>query len=196
MNNPVVPYIQQSKESSCGAAALSMVYRYLGKDDQTEEVIWERLKVPRPNLNGQYYLETPRMAKDAQEQGFSYFLAQAVLDSSDLALQPIREFLSLSVPVVVCQRISETNELGHFRVVTGTDKSSVTFNDPMHGSAKTTVDIDKFMFFWSRANNGEVIGGQFFAIFKKGQIKRENRFTVFTFESSIKYFNATSLEFI
>jgi len=98
--------------------------------------------------------------------------------------------------VVVCQRISKDNPLGYFRVVTNIDKNNVTFNDPMNKTSGTKISIDEFLFLWSNANNGEVIGGQFFSIFRKEQIKRNSKFTVFSFESSIKYFNATSLEFI
>ncbi len=195
MKNLTVPHIKQSEESSCGAAALAMIYQYFGKGDQNERVIWERLKVHRPNTDNQYYLETPSMAQDASKQELSHFLAQAALDSPELALQPIREFVSLSIPVVVCQRISESNTLGHFRVITNIDEKDITFNDPMDDRGGTVLGIDKFMCLWSPANNGEVIGGEFLAIFQKELIAKESKFTVLTFSSPVKFYTATSLEF-
>ncbi len=195
MNNLIIPHIKQSQETTCGAAALSMVYQYLGHDDQTEKTIWKRLKIPRPNTKNHFYLKTFDMARDGQKQGFSYFIAQAVLNSSNFALQPIREFLSLSIPVIVCQRISKVNQWGHFRVITNVENNNITLNDPMNDKGETVISIENFMSLWKKNDNGEVIGGQFFAIFNKGRIKKNNKFTVSTFESSIKYFDATSLEF-
>lgn len=195
MSNLPVPHVKQSKETSCGAAALSMVYKYLGKDDQLEETIWERLKVLRPNTNDQYYLQTPDMARDGRGQGFSYFIANAVLDSPELALQPIKEFLALSIPVIVCQKISESSTWGHFRVVTNIESNKITFNDPMQDNAGTIVAVDTFLSLWANANNGEVIGGQFFAIFNKEQIAKKSKFVVSTFEASVSFFGATSLNF-
>lgn len=196
MDKLLVQHIKQSMETSCGAAALSMVYQYFKKNDQTEKVIWERLKKSRPQVPGQYYLETTDMAIDSQKQGFCYFLAQAVLDSSDLALQPIKEFLSLSIPIIVCQKLSESNILGHFRVVIGIDEKNIILNDPMEEKNETIIDINRFMTLWAKTENGEVIGGQFLAIFKKEQIAKESRFKIFVFNSNIKYFDAMSLEFI
>jgi len=195
MANIIVPHIKQSQETSCGAAALSMAYQYLGKSAQTEKIIWNRLKIARPNRVNEHYLKSFDMARDGQTQGFSYFIGQSILESSNLALQPIREFLSLSIPVIVCQKISTTNELGHFRVVTNIFKNNVILNDPMNERGQTTMDINEFVNLWKKSNNGEVIGGQFFTVFKKAQVKKKNTFTVLTFESSIGYFNATNLKF-
>ena len=195
MANIIVPHIKQSQETSCGAAALSMIYIHLGKNSQTEKIIWDRLKIARPNRVNEYYLSSFDMARDGQTQGFSYFIGQSIIDSSDLALQPIKEFLSLSIPVIVCQRISKSNELGHFRVVTDVRKNKVVLNDPMNARGGTVMNVNKFLDLWEKSDNGEIIGGQFFTIFEESQVVKKNTFTVFSFESSIEYFNATNLKF-
>lgn len=195
MPNLLIPHIKQSQETSCGAAALAMVYHYFGKRDQTEEVIWERLKVSRPTINNQYYLESFDLARDSSIQELSHFIGQAVLDSPELALQPIKEFLNLSIPVIVCQKISSNNELGHFRVVTNIKNDNIILNDPLKDDGNTLFSIQDFLSLWQKGNNGEVVGGQFIAIFNKDSITEMNKFTVFTFESSIKYFSATNLCF-
>lgn len=182
-------------DSSCRAAAMAMVYEYSGINNQTEMIIWERLKVPRQATPG-YYLQTRTMAKDSLVHNLSYFYGQAVLSSPELALQSIKEFLIHSIPVIVCQKISILNPLGHFRVVVATDDHVVTFHDPMNDIGPTSLSINEFISLWSNAGNDEVVGGEFFAIFKKGQMPPDSKFTVYTFESLISYFTATTLNFI
>ena len=176
-----VPHIQQSQESSCGAAALSMVYKYLGLNDQNEDIIWDRLKEPRPSRRGEYFLRTVPMAKDSQNYGLSYFMGKAVLDAQLSLLQPLKEFLSLSIPIIVCQRISSENTLGHFRVVIGVEKNNIYINDPLLSKGKTTKNIDEFLSLWKNANNEEVVGGEFLAVFKKEQVKSDSKFLVSDF---------------
>lgn len=191
-----VPHFKQTSESSCGAAALSMVYSYHGFQDQTEEVIWKRLKVPRKSVQGEEILRTIPMAKDAIEFELSYFYGQAVMGETLISLQPIKEFLSLSIPVVVCQKISKENSLGHFRVVTGIEGGDIYLNDPLNEKGAEKKDIKEFMELWQKADNDEVVGGEFFAIFEKEKLRPENRFTVINFESSVTAFDVTGLKLI
>jgi predicted double-glycine peptidase len=195
MSNLIIKNIKQSEKASCGAATLCMIYNYLGMSDQREKDVWDRLKVPRESIKDSYYIRSSDLIRDAEKHGFDYFIAQAVLKSSSLALQPIREFLSLSIPVIVCQKISKTNQFGHFRLVTGINKKNVIVNDPMNENAGVNMNIKDFIKLWEKNDNGEVIGGQLIAIFNKKQIKKKNKFTVSTFNSSLKYFVATSLNF-
>ncbi|MBX4199252.1 C39 family peptidase [Candidatus Parcubacteria bacterium] len=191
--NLSVPHMKQTKESSCGAAALAMLYKHLGIPDQTEEVIWERLKTPRPNIPGDEFITTMSMAQDGQQFDLSYFKAQASLASSETAMQPVVEFLSQGIPVVVCQKVSKDDIRGHFRILTGVEGESILLNDPDATEATTKMDLDTFMSLWSDANNGEVIGGEFFAIFKKEQLAQESRFTVTNFNSSVDSFDVSNL---
>lgn len=189
-----IPHIKQSKETSCGAATLAMIYQYFGVHDQTEQIIWDRLKTPRTSIPGEHILKTISMAKDSLNFGLIYFWGIAVLDKKETAMQPIKEFLKLNIPVIVCQKISEENELGHFRVITGLKDNYLIINDPMSDKGGIEIDMEKFLSLWKKSENGEVIGGDFITIFKKEQMPPDANFVVSNFESPIKQFKAT--EFI
>lgn len=189
-----VPHIKQAEETSCGAAVLAMVYQYWGKPEEFESAIFERIKSERPGTDNGYYIRTLSMTEDAQRLGFSYFLGQAVLDSQETALQPIKELLSLSIPVIVCQRVDEGSIYGHFRVVTKIDGDKIFLNDPQNDSP-TTLDPEKFMKLWERTTEDEVTGGQFLAIFPKESIKPDTKFLVQNFNSSVQSFQVSSLNF-
>lgn len=191
-----IKHIKQSGETSCGAAALAMIYQYLGLTEETESKIFERLSVVRPSVEGEYFIKSIDLAKDGEKFGFSYFIAQADLTNVESAFQPIKEFLDLGIPVIVCQQISASNSLGHFRVVRGINsEGNIEIEDPLENQGEI-MNSQNFMRLWQDAKNDEVIGGQFIAIFKKSQIKEDSAFKVTSFHSSINSFKVTSLEFI
>lgn len=190
-----IEHKKQGRETSCGAAALAMIYQSLGKNRLTEDVLWEKLSVERPNAQvGERYLRTLPMAESAKEFGFSYFWGLAVLNNRKNALQPIREFVSRSIPVVVCQKVSEENHWGHFRVVVGVGKSFVELHDPAKDKMEK-MPISRFMELWGQTSNDEVLGGEFFAIFKPKKLNRRASFLVKNFQSSINSFKASELLF-
>lgn len=190
-----VKHIKQTMPTSCGATCLAMTYKFFRKSGQTETVVWNRIKTPRPSNPSEFYTDTQKIVEDAKSLGFSYFVGHAVINSSNkLALQPIKEFLSLGVPVIINQQISETNNLGHYRIVLGITKNEIILNDPLENQGKIHFTKAKFMSLWQRNTNGEVPGGVFIAIFKKRKIPKSSCFTINSFNSSIQYFNATNLK--
>jgi predicted double-glycine peptidase len=189
-------HIKQSRETSCGAAALAMVYQNLGKTELTEEVLWDKLSLSRPGGGpDERYLRTLPMAQSAKEFGLSYFWGLAVMNNKKNTLQPLKEFISRAIPVVVCQKISEENQWGHFRVVVGVGKGFIYLHDP-HEDKMEKMTTARFMELWKSGSNNEVVGGEFFAIFKHQNINKDASFLVRNFESSISSFKATSLSFI
>lgn len=189
-----IQHLKQSQETSCGAAALAMVYQYLNIDGENEGKIFERIKTPRPDSPGQYYLRTWNMAQDSMRFDLTYFIGQAVLDSSEIALQPIKEFLSASIPVIVCQRVDASSKFGHFRVITGIGKDKVSLNDPLLENP-SEVSVDEFMALWQRTSDDEVIGGQLIAIFRKEQLNMKKEFLIKNFDSPVHSFKASFLNF-
>lgn len=190
-----VPHIKQKSETSCGAAALAMVYGYLGKPEETESKIFERLKTKRPNVEGEFYIRNIDLAKDSLKHNLSYFIGTVPLSSKKTAFQALKKFLSLSIPVVACQRVTESSTFGHCRVVVGIDQNNnITVHDPLDDDSKI-IAPEVFMKLWQRTNEDEVVGGQFFAIFRKEDVGKENSFLVNDFNASVSSFKATSLEF-
>lgn len=194
MSKISIKHIKQKRETSCGAASLAMIYDYFGLNGQNETKIWHRLKTRRLNKKGEYILKTLDMARDSQKFNLHYFWGQAVMKNKKLALQPIKEFLKLSIPIVVCQKISKKNKLGHFRIVTKVKNDKIFINDPLQDK-ETTIKISDFINLWEDTKNGEVIGGEFFAIFKKNQLNKKAKIITSNFNSSLDYFTVTNLVF-
>lgn len=187
-------HIKQSQETTCGAAALAMVYQFLGKTDQNEADIFKRARSERPNTNNEYYLRTYRMAEDSLTLDLTFFVGQAVQDSAEMALQPLREFLSVGVPVIVCQRVDQHSVYGHFRVVTSIVEDKIYLNDPLL-DGPSVLSTDEFLKLWEKTNDDEVIGGQFLAIFPKNLGLAGKEFIIRNFNSPISQFKASDLKF-
>jgi len=195
MKKLAVKHLKQSNSFTCRATALAMVYKYLKHGTQTENKIWRRLKEPLPNDRKNFYIKTYNLAVDAEKQKLSYFYGQVFMDDSKLALSTIKEFISASIPVVVCQKISKENIIGHFRVVIGLDNQDILVNDPMNDKGSTKISRKNFMELWQDAGNGEVIGGEFFAVFNPKAFKNNFKVTVASFDSNSKHFTVSKLAF-
>lgn len=195
MKKLTVEHLKQTNNFTCGAAALAMVYKYLKRDTETENKIWRRLKEPIPSDPKHFFVKTYNLATDAEKQKLVYFYGQVFMNDLKLALLPIKEFLSASIPVVVCQKISKKNSIGHFRVVTGLNSQFVLVNDPMNDEGSTKIKIKDFLELWKNAKNGEVIGGEFFAVFEPKVIKKNFSVTVSSFDSNSKHFKVSKLAF-
>lgn len=188
-----VKHIQQSASTSCGAAVLSMIYNH-NKIIQTENMIWSRLKKKRENVGGEY-IKTLDMAQDALKFDLTYFYGQVPLDNKNPVVKTIKEFLNLNIPIAVCQKISEKNQLGHFRLVVGIGNKYVYLNDPQEEKGNTKISIQRFINLWKPAKNGEVIGGEFFTIFNKKIIEASSEFFMTSFQTPTKSFSVRNLKF-
>ena len=126
-----VPFVHQTNEASCGAAALEMVYRYLGRRTAKQKNIFRKMAEPEPHGSGAMRMSNAGMAEDALNRGL-YACAHAFdVTSEEAAIRDLSKFLSQGVPVIACQKFStEKPLLGHYRVVVGIKPGAVTLNDP------------------------------------------------------------------
>ena len=190
-----VPHIKQSDEASCGAAALSMVYKYYGLSEQTEEKIWTRLKKPR-NLNpNQEIIYTNDLYNDISNNGLHKIKGQAVWEEPNKILALLREFLRIKSPLIACQRWRKNQPFGHFRIVVGLEKDFVILNDPEIEKETIKISLSKFIADWKNYS-AEIIGGEFIAVLDNDQVKEIQKFPIKTFWADIKYFEASNLQFL
>jgi len=90
-----VPHITQSAETTCGAAALCMIYWYHGLKHQSEDKIWVRLKETRKLNPNEEFIPTAKLAYDAKSNGLHYIFGQAVWDDTKKVLRLLEEFLRI-----------------------------------------------------------------------------------------------------
>lgn len=190
-----VPHIKQTNETSCGAAVLSMVYKYYGLDNQTEKIIWNRLKKPRELNPDKEIIYTNDLFNDIKSNGFHHIKGQAVWDDKNKLLNLLKEFLRIKAPLIVCQRWREDQPYGHFKIVVGLEDESVILNDPESDENIIKVSLDRFIADWQKYSQ-EVIGGEFIAVLNNDQIKKIRKLPVISFWADIKDFEANNLQFL
>lgn len=192
-----LPHIKQIQEGMCGAAALTMVYRFYGfKQKQSD--IWQRLSIPRQATTGKF-IDTKTMITDSVNQNFCYIAGHVVWQNKSLAVRVLRKFISLDIPVIICQRWRENSPLGHYRVVIGIEKDGVIINDSENKTPKSKIIYKSFMHKWEKINGStEVLGGEFVAIFPRKLCVRVRRLklTLTSFSANISQFSATGFKFL
>jgi len=141
-----------------------MLYAYWGRDE-SESQIWQRLKSPRPGVEGEYYISMEDIFQDVKSQGFEFIIGRSYWDF-EKAFQPLEMLLKAEIPVMVVQQGSPDPKLGHSRVVIGLDKNYVYVNDPEEKRGGTRISRKKFYVDWERSSD-EVTGGVLLAILPK-----------------------------
>jgi predicted double-glycine peptidase len=192
--NITIPHIKQTNETSCGAAALAMVYAHYGVANQNEATIWNRLKEPRSLNPSEEFIRTPNLAKDVKAFGLHYVYGQAVWEEEEKALNLLDEFIKIRVPVIVCQKFEDKRPFGHFRIVTGFTKNYVKLSDPYLDEPVSKMKKDNFFSMW-QATSDEVIGGEFVAVLDDKQCQKLGEIIVHTFWADIDYYRAGNLHF-
>ena len=139
-----LPLIPQSKDYTCGAAALQSVLLYYGeefREDQLLEVLQSTVE------EGTDYR---RMVQFVMERGYRV----AVL--SEMSVQGLQEMIDRRIPVIVGlqawpeQPVNwETSfDEGHYAVVVGYDKGNIYFMDPSTPGHYTFISTDEFLRRW------------------------------------------------
>jgi ABC-type bacteriocin/lantibiotic exporter with double-glycine peptidase domain len=157
-----VPYFYQSELSSCGAAALAMIYGFYGFL-RTEKEIWEKRKLPR-QLESGFYIQTKSLIEDAIDCNFEEIHGKMPLDNQTLLKNNLLEIIKNEIPILVCKQ-RKNPILGHFVVIIGINESNIIFHDPEDGK-KRKIKIKKFINEW-KATGSEVTGGVFILFFPK-----------------------------
>lgn len=189
-----VPHIKQSKETTCGAAVLCMIYLYYGLKNQTEDKIWARLKEPRKLNPTEEFIQTINIAKDAKKNNLHYMIGQAVWNNPKKAFALLREYLRIGVPVVVCQKFRSDQLIGHFRIVVGMENGKIFLNDPELEEPESVMTKKEFILMWKKCSD-EVIGGQFLVILTNEQVGKLKGLPLYYFQADIKDYQVSNLNF-
>ncbi|MDP3953271.1 MAG: papain-like cysteine protease family protein [bacterium] len=163
-----VPYVAQTDDGSCGAAALEMIYKYYGEEDISQDKIFEKHKSKDLEESGVMGIATDDLVDDARERGFISYWGRADVSNKEDSLRQLRKFLDRKIPLIVEQQSTSDKKLGHYRVVFGVDNKYVYLHDPDDrddelGGASVKVPIDRFMELWHKTGKN-VTGGLFIFI--------------------------------
>src|SRR5688572_8638910 len=109
---------------TCGAAALSMVYRSLGLECRQDDV-WARLRISSRSRGA---ARAHILAADALMQGLSALVVQV---RSPWAF--LTECSKAGVAVILNHRLSEHSPLGHYTVLDGIEAEMAWVHDPQFG---------------------------------------------------------------
>lgn len=189
-----VPHIKQTAETTCGAAALSMIYQFYGLKMETEAKIWDRLKEPRHLNPSEEFIQTSKLAEDAKKNGFYYIIGQAVWNNLEKSVALLEEFLRIEAPIIVCQKFTKDSVIGHFRIVMGIEDDSIILNDPSSEEEFSVMSKSDFFEMWQKCSD-EVIGGQFVAILDSKQAKQLGSIPLFWFSADVTDFEVSNLNF-
>lgn len=141
---------------TCGAAALTMVYRSLGLECE-QLAVWHR--VAEQIRDGVCATRTHRLALDAGRQGLAAVTLQAERPAELLA-----QVSKTGARVILNHRLQHGSHLGHYSVLLRFDGREIEIHDP-HGGANRVLPWEEFAELW-RPNPGpsEIVGGVLLAI--------------------------------
>jgi ABC-type bacteriocin/lantibiotic exporter with double-glycine peptidase domain len=152
----MIPYERQANRSSCGAAALSMVYRSYGIEVYQDD-IWKA--VAGRSARGRACAHAQSLAADALRRG----LHASAIQVRDPWLV-LKRCLEQSVRIII-NHVPELNSgSGHFSVLTGMDDHYVIMHDP-NDEPDRSMSRDDFLRLWNpRSPQTEIISQVMVAI--------------------------------
>jgi hypothetical protein len=127
----VIPYERQSDPQTnrtCGAACLSMVYRFFGKEVPQNQ-IWP--SIAKQNRFGSLASTTHLMALDALSRGFG-----AVAIQARHPLQALRLCRDSGIRAILNHRLKHNAPTGHYTVLVNIDDKNVVLHDPFYGPSR------------------------------------------------------------
>jgi ABC-type bacteriocin/lantibiotic exporter with double-glycine peptidase domain len=158
-----VPYRQQISESSCGAAAFEMVYKYLKPSKLSkfsQQKVFNRLKEQTPSGTN-VRMSTNSIMDLARSRGLESDWGRVNPSPERLVEQATHFIETEKLPLIACQQWHADKSLGHFRVIIGIDEREVIFHDPEPtvGGAERRLPLHEFIDAWRWTFGGNVIGG-------------------------------------
>ena len=149
-------YERQTEPRSCGAAALTMVYRSLGITCNQED-IWQ--VVASKSAYGAQCARAQTLAKDALDRGLRA-LAFQVRDPWIV----LERCLHDSVRVIINHAPASAPTGGHYSVLTDLNDREIIFHDPSEGPNQA-VSRRAFLLLWNpRSPFAEILGQVMIAI--------------------------------
>jgi ABC-type bacteriocin/lantibiotic exporter with double-glycine peptidase domain len=144
-----IPFEQQQDNFRCGAAALAMVYRALGRGISQDE-IWSR--VGRQEGTGRWASPTYKLCQDALRQGLTGLVLQA--RSPGWRLLEVCQRHDLFA--IVQHRFNAQQGRGHFSVLVSCSADRVILHDPQQGPDQAYAP-DAFQQLWARQHTGHIL---------------------------------------
>lgn len=154
-----IPFEKQpdsQNNRACGAAALSMVYRSLGKEVAQAE-IWPA--IAKENRFGSIASTTYLMAKDALNRGFSVLAFQA-----RHPLMSLRLCRELGIRAVLNQRLRPDAPTGHYTVLVDVDEKRIVLHDPFYGPSRQVSHAELLELWQPHFSNSEIVGYMLIAV--------------------------------
>src|SRR5262245_38563656 len=151
MSVGILPYEPQHSASSCGAAALAMVYRSLGVDHDQKR-IWDA--IASRNAHGHACSRAQALAADALRHGLSALVVQ-VRDPWLVLERCIRQ----SIRVIINHAPEPKSSRGHYSALVALDDECVVLHDPTYGPNRT-LTRKEFLQLWNPSSGVSEILGQ------------------------------------
>ncbi len=130
-----IPYYSQGSNNYCGPTALQMVLGYYGEQKTQSEIVAHVFNTENDTT---YTTDCKRIRS-------TRFNSTAFTGT----IETVKQYVNSRIPVIVLQKVSETDERGHFRVVAGYDdtKGVIITYDP-DKSANYNLTYAEFANLW------------------------------------------------
>jgi len=160
-----IPYEKQEDVKTyrtCGAAALAMVYRSLGRDCSQAE-IWREVAAPAPKrrwfFKQRWFTDTHRLCAHALQRG----LCAVTIRAKD-PLRVLRLCRECSIRVILNHRQSLKSDEGHFTVLVDVTDENVICHDPLKGPSRSVSHNDLLSLWTPKGWHCEITGRILIAI--------------------------------
>jgi hypothetical protein len=146
-----VPYERQINSWSCGAAALTMVYRSLGLECRQDQ-IWDAVR--GESRLGRYCAKAHTLAAHALQRG-----CQALVIQVRDPWLVLNRCMEQSIRVIINHLPTPKSGGGHYSVLTSLSDDRVSFHDPSFGPGRT-LSRNEFLQLWNPYSGLTEILGQ------------------------------------
>lgn len=133
----------------CGAACLSMIYKYYGISDD-QNTVWQR--IAQPDNNGNLYVRTFRLCADLLCNGIHSVIIKAVNPLRVLSICNHNDFSA-----ILCYRLNKKSNAGHFTVFEKLKGDYVIVNDPLQRKDRR-ISKKTILKLWRPTDGNEVVG--------------------------------------
>lgn len=135
VENLSVPYVAQTDEDGCGAAALEMVLRYLKYTNVNQVEVFKRLREKDTINKGHHVVSVGSLLSEAKKLGFLPYARPIPISRNEEMLDTIGWFVvGKKLPLIAAQHFSALSTFIHYRVIVGIEQDAVIAHDPAQGA--------------------------------------------------------------
>jgi len=160
----MIPFERQIYNRSCGAAALTMVYKSFNIDCNQEE-IWRNISLP--DSNGTLFTKSFCICRHALNNGLSSIIVNV---KDDRAWDTLKLCNGSAIRIILNHRLDQHSHLGHYTVLLRiVDDAHIEIHDPQKGE-RQRLSKEVLKIKWHQRSSEDEITGRILIAFSRNNV--------------------------